>query len=276
MEISDELNEKLEQLKSYLMDLGSLAVGFSGGVDSTFLLYVAHEVLGDWAIAVTAHDASFPERELDLARDFCKTHGIRHFIKEIDPLEEENYRHNSPDRCYYCKRLIFTELKKIATENGVEYVAEGSNMDDLGDYRPGLLAVTELGITNPLRMAGMTKSDIRALSQAFDLPTWDKPSFACLASRFVYGEEITKEKLHMVDLAEQVLIDNGFYSERVRFHGNLARIEVPAEDIPRIIKDDIRLKIYDEFKKIGFLYVALDMKGYRTGSMNEALPDKKN
>ena len=270
-ELSTELQKKLDALREYIRELGSLAVGFSAGVDSTFLLAVAHEVLGERAIAVTTKAAAIPERELTEAENFCSEHGIRHFIYEFDPLQIEAFRKNTADRCYFCKHGIFTGIKKTAAENGIEYVAEGSNMDDLGDYRPGLRAVEELGVKSPLRAAGLYKADIREISKAMGLPTWSKPSYACLASRFVYGEEITEEKLHMIDRAEQFLIELGFYEERVRMHGNIARIEVPAKDIPRLAADDIREAVYKRFKEIGFLYVTLDMHGYKLGSMNATL-----
>jgi len=269
--LSKELQEKLNALKKYIRDLGSLAVGFSGGVDSTFLIAVAHEVLGDKAIAVTTVDAAIPERELNEAKKFCEEHGIRHFIREVDPLKTEGYRKNGPDRCYYCKHGVFSEIKKVADENEIEYLAEGSNMDDLGDYRPGLRAVEELGVKSPLRASNMYKADIREISKAMGLPTWSKPAYACLASRFVYGEEITGEKLRMIDSAEQFLIEHGFYEERVRMHGNIARIEVPAKDITRLAADDIREVVYNRFREIGFLYVTLDMHGYKTGSMNATI-----
>ena len=269
--MTDELHAKLDRLESYLAGLGSLAVGFSGGVDSSFLLACAHEVLGDQVIAVTGSDASVPAREIKEAEAFCQERGIRHIICPLNPFENEEYRHNAADRCYFCKRGIFTEIKKIAAANGIAYAAEGSNMDDLGDYRPGLKAVDELGVKSPLREAGLYKDEIRQISKAMGLPTWDKPAYACLASRFVYGEEITEEKLKMIDRAEQVLIDRGFLKERVRLHGNLARIEVPPEDIARLAADGLREEIYGEFKKIGFLFVTLDLKGYKTGSMNATL-----
>ena len=273
-ELSDELKKKLAGLEEYIRGLGSLAVGFSGGVDSSLLLVIAHEILGDRAIAVTGVDASVPERELTEAKAFCEERGIKHFIVSWNPMQEEGYRNNSPDRCYYCKKGIFSEIKKVADENGIEYLAEGSNMDDLGDYRPGLRAVEELSVTSPLRKAGLYKSDIRIISKAMGLPNWSKPAYACLASRFVYGEEITKEKLHMIDLAEQFLIENGFYEERVRIHGNIARIEVPAEDIPRLAEDGMREAVYKRLKEIGFLFVTLDMRGYQTGSMNATINAK--
>lgn len=274
--ISEELQMKLDRLKKYIADLGSLAVGFSGGVDSSLLLAVAHEVLGERLIAVTGADASVPEREVNEAIAFCKERGIRHIICKVDPLKEEGYRHNGPDRCYFCKHGIFTEVKKIADENGIEYMAEGSNMDDIGDYRPGLRAAAELSVKSPLREAELTKSEIRLISKAMGLPTWSKPAYACLASRFVYGEEITEEKLHMIDTAEQFLIEHGFFEERVRMHGNLARIEVPPADIPKLAAEELREKIYDKFREIGFLFVTLDLKGYRLGSMNATLKNGKD
>lgn len=274
--ISEELQMKLDKLKKYIADLGSLAVGFSGGVDSSLLLAVAHEVLGERLIAVTGADASVPEREVNEAIAFCKERGIRHIICKVDPLKEEGYRHNGPDRCYFCKHGIFTEVKKIADENGIEYMAEGSNMDDIGDYRPGLRAAAELSVKSPLREAELTKSEIRLISKAMGLPTWSKPAYACLASRFVYGEEITEEKLHMIDTAEQFLIEHGFFEERVRMHGNLARIEVPPADIPKLAAEELREKIYDKFREIGFLFVTLDLKGYRLGSMNATLKNGKD
>ncbi len=272
--MTEDLQQKLDKLKDYIKNLGSLAVGFSAGVDSTFLLTVAHEVLGDRALAVTTVDAALPKRELKEAKDFCEQRGIRHVVCVVDPLKIEEYRKNAPDRCYFCKRSFFTEIQKVAKENGIEYVAEGSNMDDLGDYRPGLKAVSELKVQSPLREAGLYKADIRTISKAMGLPTWSKPAYACLASRFVYGEEITEEKLHMIDKAEQFLIENGFYEERVRMHGNLARIEVPAKDIPRLAENGMREAVYEKFKEIGFLYVTLDIGGYRMGSMNATLKDK--
>lgn len=272
--LSEELNQKLEKLKEYIAGLGSLAVGFSGGVDSSLLTAVAHEVLGERLIAVTGADASVPEREVNEAIAFCKERGIRHILCKVDPLQEEGYRNNSPDRCYFCKHGIFTEVKRIADEYGIKYMAEGSNMDDVGDYRPGLRAAAELSVKSPLREARLNKSEIRIISRAMGLPTWSKPAYACLASRFVYGEEITEEKLHMIDQAEQFLIEHGFFEERVRMHGNIARIEVPPVDIPRLAADGIREEVYAEFRKIGFLFITLDLKGYRLGSMNETLQKK--
>ena len=269
--LTEELKEKLIKLEEYIRTLGSLAIGFSGGVDSSFLLAVAHEVLGDRVIAVTGADASVPEREVNEAKAFCADRGIRHIICKMNPMEMEGYRNNSPDRCYFCKHGIFSEVKKIADENGISYMAEGSNIDDIGDYRPGLRAAAELSVKSPLREAGLNKSDVRLISKAMGLPTWSKPAYACLASRFVYGEEITEEKLRMIDRAEQFLIEHGFLEERVRLHGRIARIEVPPSDIPRLASDEIRDMVYEEFRAIGFQFITLDLKGYRMGSMNATL-----
>ena len=263
----DTLNQKQQNLCEYIKGLGSVAVAFSSGVDSTFLLKTAHDLLGDKAIAVTACSCSFPQRELNEAKRFCKKEGIRHIIVESEELSIEGFAQNPKNRCYLCKRELFTKIKKIAAENGIEYVAEGSNLDDNGDYRPGLMAVAELGIKSPLREAGLSKADIRALSKEMGLSTWDKQSFACLASRFVYGETITEEKLGMVDKAEQKLLDMGFHQVRVRIHGKIARIEVEPAEFGKIINAADELNNY--FQELGFTYVTLDLGGYKMGNMNK-------
>jgi uncharacterized protein len=264
-------DKKLENLKAYLKVLGSVAIAFSSGVDSTFLLKVAHEVLGDRVIAVTARSCSFPERELREAKDFCEKEGIRHFICDSEELEIEGFSQNPPNRCYLCKRELFEKILVIAKEQGIEYVAEGSNTDDNGDYRPGLIAVKELEIKSPLRAADLNKNEIRELSKKLGLPTWEKQSFACLSSRFVYGETITEEKLRMVDRAEQLLLDMGFHQIRVRIHDRLARIEVMPEEFEKLIEKENRERIVRELKSYGFTYVSMDLSGYRMGSMNETL-----
>lgn len=268
-EVREELQEKYNHLCQYLKSLGSVAVAFSSGVDSTFLLKTAHDVLGDQVIAVTAKSCSFPKRELDEATEFCKKEGIRHLVVESEELEIEGFRHNPKNRCYLCKHELFEKIGQIASENGLAYVVEGSNMDDNGDYRPGLLAVAELGVKSPLREAQLYKQEIRDLSKALDLPTWEKQSFACLSSRFVYGETISEEKLGMVDKAEQLLLDLGFHQLRVRIHGTIARIEVLPEEFAKLLEH--RTTITAAFKSYGFTYVTMDLRGYRTGSMNETL-----
>ncbi len=263
--------EKLEVLKNNLKSLGSLAVAFSGGVDSSFLLKVASDVLGENVLAVTARSSTFPEREYNEAVEFVKQYGIRHQTIVSEELEVEGFSDNPKNRCYLCKSELFAKIIDIAKENNIEYVTEGSNQDDLGDYRPGLQAIEELKVVSPLREAGLTKAEIRILSKELGLKTWNKPSFACLSSRFPYGEKITKEKLEMVDKAEQFLLDLDFKQVRVRHHGEVARIEVNEEEIVRLLDKEIRHKIQQRFKEIGFAYAALDLRGYRTGSMNETL-----
>ena len=265
----DALHEKKQNLENYLRQLGSVVVAFSSGVDSTFLLKVAHDTLGDKAIAVTARSCSFPERELNEARAFCRAEGIEHIEVESEELSIEGFSQNPKNRCYLCKHELFTKIKDIAKERGFACVAEGSNLDDNGDYRPGLMAVAELEVKSPLRHARMTKDDIRALSKELGLPTWDKQSFACLSSRFVYGETITQEKLAMVDKAEQRLLGLGFSQFRVRIHGDLARIEVDSSELGKIIPVAQELNAY--FRELGFLYVTLDLGGYQMGSMNKTL-----
>ncbi len=265
------LQEKYQALQDNLRALESVAVAFSGGVDSTLLLRVAHDVLGDGAIAVTARSCSFPERELNEARSFCAENGIAHIVCTSEELEIEGFRQNPRNRCYLCKRELFQKIWTIAQLRGIRAVAEGSNLDDEGDYRPGLIAVRELGVHSPLREVGLNKAEIRELSRQLGLPTWDKQSFACLSSRFVYGETISEDKLRMVDRAEQLLLDLGFRQVRVRVHGDVARIEILPEEFEKLMVADVRERVYAYLKSLGFSYVSLDLGGYRTGSMNEVL-----
>ena len=264
------LSEKLDALINTIKGYESVAIAFSGGVDSTLLLKVAHDTLGDNCIALTAKSESFPERERRETVDFCEQEGIKRVEIESEELDIPGFSHNPKNRCYICKKELFTKLLNMAEKEGMKCVAEGSNLDDNGDYRPGLQAIDELGIKSPLREAHLTKAEIRELSKLMSLPTWDKPSFACLASRFVYGEEITRKKLSMVDRAELLLLNMGFKQVRVRIHGeSLARIEVPKADLEKLLNN--REVIVNEFRKLGFIYVTMDMTGYRTGAMNEVL-----
>lgn len=267
----DTLQEKYERLKALIAGYGSIAVAYSGGVDSTFLLYTAHEVLGDQAIAVTAAPVFIPLRELEEARTFCREQGIRHIVIPAENLSIDGVRHNPPDRCYHCKKEIFGKIITAAVEESIAVVAEGSNVDDTGDYRPGMRAIQELRVRSPLLEVRLTKQDIRDLSKELGLSTWDKPSFACLASRFAYGEAITDEKLRMVDRAEQLLLELGFRQFRVRIHGDLARIELLPTELLRAAEEETRKYIVSKLKEYGFCYITLDLAGYRTGSMNEGL-----
>ena len=265
------LLDKYDRLKDYLASFGSVAVAFSSGVDSTFLLYAAKEALGDRAIAVTASSCSFPERELNEAKEYCQKMGIRHFVIKSEELEIEGFSHNPKNRCYLCKHELFEKIGALAKEQGINEIAEGSNLDDNGDYRPGLQAVAELGVKSPLRHIGFTKQEIRELSQYLNIPTWNKQSFACLSSRFPYGDLINEKKLKMVDRAEQLLLDMGFHQLRVRIHGDVARIELLPDEFPKFMEEKTRLSVYKKFKEYGFSYVTLDVLGYRMGSMNETL-----
>lgn len=264
-----ELSKKHEALKEHLARLGTVAVAFSGGVDSTLLLSVAADVLGDGAVAITARAQMIPAREIREASDFCAEHSIRHVVMDVDALTIPGFAENPADRCYLCKNALFGRIMNQAARLGIPHVAEGTNTSDLGDYRPGLKALGELKVDSPLLAAGLSKADVRALSRKLGLPTWDKPSYACLASRIPYNEAITAEKLRSVECAEDALMNAGFHQVRCRAHGNLARIEAAPEQraalMDALISTDLSERIHDA----GFAYVTVDADGYRTGSLNQ-------
>jgi uncharacterized protein len=266
-----ECHDKLDVLKNNIRQMESIAVAYSGGVDSTFLLKVAQDVLQENVIAVTARSSTYPEREFREAIDFAQKIGAKQVVIDSEELDIKGFSDNPVNRCYFCKQALFSEILDVARQHHVRTVADGSNVDDLGDYRPGMEAAKELGVVSPLQDAGLSKEDIRILSREMGLPTWDKPAFACLASRIPYGQKITKETLVQVDQGEQFLLDLGFRQVRVRHHGDLARLEVSAHERSKFFDTALMDKVYEKFRQLGFSYVALDLKGYRTGSMNEVI-----
>ena len=269
--MNDELAKKLKSLRALLRSLESALIAFSGGVDSTFLAKVAHDELGERVVAVTARSETYPQLEFDEATALAKQIGIRRLAIETEELSLEGFRKNPPDRCYHCKRELFGKLRALAREMDLRHVLDGANVDDLGDFRPGARAAAELGVRSPLQEAGFTKEQVRLASQALGLPTWNKPSYACLSSRFPYGETITAENVGRVDKAEAFLRTLGLRQVRVRHHGDTARIEVPPEQVARLAGDELRGQVVARFKELGYTYVTLDLQGYRAGSMNETL-----
>jgi len=268
-----DLDMKFQKLKDNLRDLGSVAIAYSGGVDSTFLLKVAADVLGDKVIAITAKSSTYPEREFKEAVKYIKDIGAKHIVIISEELEIEGFAKNPVNRCYFCKKELFSKIRKVADDNNIKEVLDGANVDDVSDFRPGMKAAKELKVISPLKDAGFTKDDIREMSKILGVPTWNKPAFACLSSRFPYGNEITVEKLSMVERAEQFLMDLGFRQIRVRHHGDIARVEVNAEEREKFFDINIMDKVGNELKSFGFKYVTLDLLGYRTGSMNEVLSE---
>jgi len=263
--------KKLQSLRATLGRMASALIAYSGGVDSTFLLKVAADVLNGKVLAVTAASATYPQEELQEARRIARSLGVRHETISTDELADEDFSANPPQRCYYCKRELFRRLLDIAQREGIAFVLDATNLDDCSDFRPGTKAAKEAGVKSPLVEASLTKADIRALSKEMGLPTWDRPSMACLASRFPYGEAITAEKLARVEQAEKLLRQMGFSQVRVRSHGALARIEVEADRVHRLAEPEVNAKVVEEFKALGFVYVTLDLQGYRSGSLNEPL-----
>lgn len=268
------LSAKLELLKNILSEMGSILIAYSDGTDSTFLLKVASSVLRDKLIAVTASSEIYPSEELEEAKKNAELIGVKHVVVNTNELDNENFASNPPERCYYCKKELFSKLMALAKQYQLNYVADGSNYDDLGDFRPGMRAANQFGVRSPLMEAKLTKEEIRTLSKEMNLPTWDKPPQPCLSTRFPYGTTLTREKIAKVEKAEKFLAGFGIKQLRVRVHGDIARIEVPKEDMPILLNEDTSRKIVNRFKSLGYTYITLDIQGYRMGSMNEPLKER--
>ena len=263
--------QKYDRLLGILKEFESVLVAFSGGADSTFLAKVAKDALGDKALLVTADSETYPASELEESRRLARHLGMRHLVIETRELDNPEYARNAPNRCFFCKEELFTKLGPLAAREGMAHLVYGANMDDLGDHRPGMEAAKRMGVRAPLIDAEFWKTEIRELSREFDLPTWDKPSFACLSSRFQYGDGITSEKLRQVDAAEAFVRSLGFKQFRVRHHDRLARLEIARDEMARLWEDDIRDSIVERFRELGYLYVSVDLQGFRSGSANDAL-----
>ena len=265
------LKNKRRDLESKIVKVKSAVVAFSGGVDSTLVLAIANDVLQGRVLAVTAESDSVSDRELEAARRLAQILDVKHKIIKTEEMSSSNYLSNPANRCYYCKSELYTKLAKVATENNITSIFNGVNLDDLGDHRPGIIAAKEAGIISPLVDSKLNKQDVRDLARQIDLPNWEKPALACLSSRIPYGQPVTSKKLLMIESAEEVLLAEGFKQVRVRHYGNIARIEIPKEDIPNLLKYERYEKVNVSLKKIGFQSIEVDPKGYRSGSLNEAL-----
>ena len=270
-EITPTNLSKYEKLKNLLGEMGKVLVAFSGGVDSSFLLKVAVDVLGENVLAVIASSETYPEKERDEAVKLAKRLNVRYEVIQTKELENPDFAHNPPERCYFCKMELFSKLKDIAESEGIPHVLDGSNFEDTSDFRPGAKAAEELDIRSPLKEVGLVKQEIRQLSKYVDLPTWNKPSLACLSSRFPYFTEIEPESLKQVAQAEEFLKGLGFNQVRVRHHGQIARVEIEPQEFSKIVEKATKEKIINAFKKFGFIYITLDLAGFRSGSMNEPL-----
>jgi len=270
-----QTDEKWDRLRSLLREMKLAVLAYSGGVDSSVLLRAASEVLGPNLIAVTAISETYPPAELEPAKRFAVSLGVRHRILATEELTRDEFSRNAPDRCYHCKQELFGKLRQIADAEGIAYILDGTNIDDLRDHRPGRKAAGEFSVRSPLAEAGLTKQEVRYLARRMDMPMWDKPSLACLSSRIPYGTPITRDLLKNIQAAEDAIRGLGIRQVRVRHHGDTARIEVELDDLVRLAAGDVRQRIVDAFKELGYVYICLDLEGYRTGSLNAVLEKKE-